>query len=118
MMSSDTINLNTHSQLYEKPVEKKGENPPSKKIPSTSSPPSSSNVPLVIEKPNLDLILQPPKATLRKVFFNPKARAAQLYNVVEYLAQDPCAMSTLEVLQSFPTQRKNLLMHLGEFWGH
>ena len=44
---------------------------------------------------------------------NPNARAAQFYNVVEDLAQAPCAMSTLEVLQSFPTQRKNLLTALG-----
>jgi hypothetical protein len=33
--------------------------------------------------------------------------------VVEYLSQTPCAMSTLEVLQSFPTQRKALLTSLG-----
>ena len=57
MTSSDTINLNTHSLSYDKLVEKKDENPSSKKVPSTSSPPSSSNGPLVIEKPNLDLIL-------------------------------------------------------------
>ena len=73
MMSSDTINLNTHSQSYDKPIEKKDENPSSKKVPSTSSPPSSSNGPLVIKKPNLDLILRPPKETLRKVVFNPNA---------------------------------------------
>ena len=29
------------------------------------------------------------------------------------MAQAPCAMSTLEVLQSFPTQRKNLRTALG-----
>ena len=33
--------------------------------------------------------------------------------MVEDLTQAPCAMSTLEVLQSFPTQRKNLLTALG-----
>ena len=57
MMSFETINLNTHSQSYDKTVEKKDENPYSDKVPSTSSPPSSSNGPLVIKKPNLDLIL-------------------------------------------------------------
>ena len=31
----------------------------------------------------------------------------------EDLAQEPCAMSTLEVLQSCPSQRKNLLTALG-----
>ena len=38
---------------------------------------------------------------------------AQFYNVVEDLAQAPCAMSTLEVIQSCPTQRKKLLTALG-----
>ena len=33
--------------------------------------------------------------------------------MVEYLAQAPYAMSTLEVLQSCPTQHKNLLIALG-----
>ena len=59
------------------------------------------------------MILRPPKSTLRKAFFNPNAQAAQFYNVVEDLAQAPCAMSTLEVLQSCPTQRKNLSTALG-----
>ena len=75
-MSSKTINFNTRSQSYDKTVEKKDENPYSNKVPSTSSPPSSSNGPLVIEKPNLDSILQPPKATLKKSVFNPNACVA------------------------------------------
>ena len=70
-MSSDNINLNTRSHSYDKLVEKKDENPSSEKVPSTSSPPYLSNGPLVIEKPNIDLILQLPKATLRKDVFNP-----------------------------------------------
>ena len=70
-------------------------------------------MPLSIENPTLDMILCPPKSTLRKAIFNPNARAAQFYNVVEDLAQAPCAMSTLEVLQSFPTPCKNLLTALG-----
>ena len=102
-MSFETINLNTRSHSYDKPVEKKSENPSSEKVPSTSSPPSSSNGPLMIEKPNLDLILQPPKATLKNVVFNPNSQVSQFYNDVEYLAQAPCTMSSLEVLQSCPT---------------
>ena len=113
-MSSNTINLNTCSHSYYNPVEKKDKNPSSKKVPSTSSPLSSYNGPLMIEKPNLDLILRPPMATLRKAIFNPNARATQFYNVVEDLAHTPCAMSTLEVLQSCPMQHKNLLTTLGE----
>ena len=73
MMSSDTINLTTQSQSYDKPEEKKIEKPSPDKAPSTGSPASSSNGPLTIEKPNLDMILCPPKSTLRKAIFNPNA---------------------------------------------
>ena len=59
------------------------------------------------------MIFHPPKSTLQKVVFNPNSRAAQSYNVVEDLAQEPSAISTLEVLQIFPTQHKNLLTALG-----
>ena len=59
------------------------------------------------------MVLHPPKSTLRKDVFNPNARSARFYNVVEYLSQEPCAISTLEVLQSCPMQRKNLLTALG-----
>ena len=103
MMSSNTIHLQTQSQNYDKPADKQEDQSSSGKAPSTSSLESSSTVPLSIEKPTLNMILHPPKSTLRKDVFNPNAQAAQFYNVVEYLAQEPCAMSTLEVLQSFPT---------------
>ena len=49
------------------------------------------------------MILRPTKSTLRKDVFNPNSQVAQFYNVVEDLTQEPCAMSTLEVLQIFPT---------------
>ena len=76
MMSSDTINLQTQRQNYDKPVDKKEDHSSLGKTPSTSSPESSSIVPLSIEKPTLDMILCPPKSTLRKVVFNPNSRAA------------------------------------------
>ena len=57
MISLDTINLNTRSHSYDKTIVKKDKNCSSEKFPSTSSPPYSSNGPLVIDKPNLDLIL-------------------------------------------------------------
>ena len=98
MMSSDTIHLQTGSQNYDKPTDKKEDQSSSGKAPSTSSPESSSTVPLSIENPTLDMILRPPKSTLWKVVFNPNARDAQFYNVVEDLTQAPCAMSSLEVL--------------------
>ena len=112
MMSSYTINMQTR-QNYDKPADKKEDHSSLGKAPSTSSPESSSTIPLSINKPTLDMILRPPKSTLRKDVFYSNAWAAQFYNVVEDLAQAPCAMSTLEVLQSFPTQRKNLLIALG-----
>ena len=55
-MSFETVSFSTRSQSYDKPVEKKDENPSSDKAPSTSFPPSSSNGPLVIKKPNIYLI--------------------------------------------------------------
>ena len=60
--------------------------------------------PLQIERPVSDLILRPPKASIKRATHNPNARAAQNYSVVEDLAQAPCAMSILEVLQSCPVQ--------------
>ena len=65
---------------------------------STTPPPLSS--PLQIEKPNLDIAIKPPaKSVLRKSAFNPHARAAQNYNIVEYLEISPSAMSALEVIK-------------------
>ena len=39
---------------------------------------------------------------------NPNARAAHNENVVEEIAQAPCAMYAMEVLQYCPAQRKEL----------
>jgi hypothetical protein len=50
---------------------------------------------------------------IQKTSHNPNARATHNYSVVEYLSQTPCVMSALEVLQSFPSQRKALLTSLG-----
>lgn len=70
-------------------------------ITSTTPPPGSG--PLQIEEPNSDLVMKPPaKGILQKSTFNPHARAAQKYNIVEDLAIAPSAMSALEVLQSCP----------------
>ena len=55
--------------------------------------------PLEIEKPSLESVVKPPpKGVLRRSSYNPNARAAQHYSIIEDLAQAPCAMSTLEVL--------------------
>ena len=73
MMSSDTINLQTQSQNYDKPIDKKEYHSSLGKAPSISSPESTSTVPLSIDKPTLDMILHPPKSTLQKAVFNPNA---------------------------------------------
>jgi hypothetical protein len=47
-----------------------------------------------------------PKGVFKKYFYNPNARVAQNYSLVEYLVQTPCVMSAMEILQIFPSQRK------------
>ena len=59
--------------------------------------------PLTIEKPS-DTMPKIPKGVFKKTLNNPNARATANYYVVEDLAQTPCAMSALEVLQSCPAQ--------------
>lgn len=44
---------------------------------------------------------------------NPNARVAPSYSIMEDLAQMPCAMSSLEVLQSCPSQRVAFLFAIG-----
>lgn len=98
------INLTTRATTYDTPIKPdkpkttNGSSP--NPLPSSVSPPSASPPygPLQIEKPSFNSILHPPKSTIWKSTFNPSLRAAQNYNIVEYLAQSPCAMSALEVL--------------------
>jgi hypothetical protein len=71
------------------------------------------SLPLQIEKTLGETMTQIPKGAFKKASHNPNARAAQNYSVVEDLSQTPCAMSSLEVLQSCPAQRKALLTDLG-----
>jgi hypothetical protein len=102
------ITLTTRAKYYSSSKEKVDDIPPSlvQQPPSTSPP----NGPLHLERPSLDTILHPPpKGVVQKSSFNPHARAAQKYSIVEDLAQAPSAMSALEVLQSFPAQWKALL---------
>jgi len=80
--------------------------------PSTFAPLSYG--PLLIERPSNDSVIQPPpKGVLWKSSYNLNARDAQHYNIVEDLAQAPLVMSALEVLQTFPSQRKALLSGIG-----
>ena len=93
-----------------KNYEKQLEGEPSAQANSPSIP--QSNGPLTFEKTTFEAPSHPSKGTLRRTH-NLNARAAQHYSIVEDLAQAPCAMSTLEVLQSYPSQRKALLQAIG-----
>ena len=79
----------------------------------TTEPTPPPNGPLQIKRLTTETIKPPPRSILWKSAYNPHARAAQAYNIVEYLTQVPSAMSALEVLQSFPVQHKALLSAIG-----
>jgi hypothetical protein len=53
------------------------------------------------------------KGVYKRSSHNLNARETQNYSIVEYLAQTPCAMFALEVLQSFPSKQNALLSSLG-----
>jgi hypothetical protein len=71
------------------------------------------SVPLQIEKTMGETMTHILKGAFKKASHNPNVRATHNYSVVEDLSQTPCTMSSLEVLQSFPSQRKDLLSHFG-----
>jgi hypothetical protein len=76
------------------------------RMPSSSEKSKEAEIPplpLQIEKTLGKTMTHVPKGAFKKASHNPNARAAQNYSVVEDLSQTPCAMSTLEVLQSFPS---------------
>jgi len=62
---------------------------------------------------HIELIIKPPKGIIHQSSFNPGTRDSQNYNIVEYLAQAPLAMSNIEVLQNGSTQKKALLSTIG-----
>jgi hypothetical protein len=55
----------------------------------------------------------PPKSKFRNLNFNTNSHTSQKYNIAKDLAQSPCAMSALEALQHFPSQRRTLLETIG-----
>jgi hypothetical protein len=105
------VNVTTQANTYDNPP---GDQAKEKVVdqPSTSTPPPSSN-PLHIENPISDAVFCLPKSAIRKATFNPNSCVAQNYNIIEYLAQPPCAMSTLKVLQNYPSQCRTLLSSIG-----
>ena len=105
-MMVDAIDLATRAKNYEK--QPKGE--ATAHVDSPSLP--QSNGPLTFKETTFEAPSRPSKGTLWCTH-NLDARAAQHYNIVEDLAQAPCAMSALEVCQSCPAQRKALLQAIG-----
>jgi hypothetical protein len=88
MMKGDAF-ISTRAHDYSKPsTYEKGKEA---EIPS---------LPLHIEKTLGETMTHIPKGVFKKDSHNPNARAAQNYSVMEDSSQTPCAMSTLEVLQS------------------
>lgn len=69
--------------------------------------------PLHIEQPSIESIPQIPKGSAKRSTINPNSRVAHNYSIIEDLAQIPCAMSALEVLQSCPTQRSAFFLEIG-----
>ena len=96
----DYVDLTTRAKNYDKQPE--GES--STHTDSPSMP--HSNGPLTLEKPTFEALSHPSKRALQ-------CANCQHYNIIEYLAQALCAMLALEVLHSFPTQRKALLNAIG-----
>jgi hypothetical protein len=109
--TKNNVALTTRAKDYTPSKEKVDDSPLDLVQPSPPNPPT--NGPLHLERPSLDTVLRPPKGVIKKSAFNPHARAAQNYSIVEDLAQAPSAMSALEVLQSCPTQRRALLKAIG-----
>jgi hypothetical protein len=70
-------------------------------------------LPLYIENTLGETTMHIQKGAFKKYSYNPNVRATQNYSMVEDFSQTPCARFALEVLQSFPSQRKALLASLG-----
>jgi hypothetical protein len=107
----NNVAITTRAKDYSPSNEKVDDLPPALVQPSPPTPPT--NGPLHLERPRFDTVVRPPKGVVQKLAFNPHARVAQNYSIVEDLAQAPSAMSALEVLQSCPAQRKALLKAIG-----
>ena len=92
LMTDTIIGLSMRAKNYEK-----SEGHPTKNdTPSTSQPDLSPT----LEKPTFELPSHPSKEIVHQTMHNFNTWATQHYTIVEDLSQAPCAMSTLEVLQS------------------
>jgi hypothetical protein len=91
MMKGDSF-ISTRGHDYSKPITfEKGKEA---ELPS---------LPLQIEKTLGETMTRIPKGMFKKFSHNLNARAAHNYSVVENLSKTPFEMSSLEVIQSFPS---------------
>jgi hypothetical protein len=105
LTSEEEFLLQTHSCQYSAPPDS---------APTTlETTPATTGPPLMIPRPNTKPPLCIPHIPLRRNVNNPQDRVAHNYNLVDDLAQSLAAMSILEVLKTYPTQRKSLLSALG-----
>jgi hypothetical protein len=97
-MNSIYIHMETHNYQY-------GILPnfPLTKSDATQLPLSIS---LMIPCPSSDPAPRVPKVLLRHTSHNPDSMEAHIYNIVDNLSHYPITISTLEVLQTYPSQRK------------
>jgi hypothetical protein len=51
-----------------------------------------------------EMMFHIPNGAFKKASHNPNSRDSKNYSIVEDLAQTPCVMFALKVLQSFPSQ--------------
>ena len=93
-MCDHEVNIKTRHHSYDVP--------PSTLDQSESHP----SVSLTFEKLTIYIIPHPPIGDICRKMHNTNAQASQNTNVVEEIAQAPCSMSSMEVLQYFPTQNK------------
>ena len=87
--------------------------PPNSTPITSETLPATTVQPLMIPRPNVEPIPCIPRMSLRRNVHNPHARVAHNYSLVDDLAQSPATMSMLEVLQTYPSQRKSFISTLG-----
>lgn len=105
----EQVNLQTQSCKYDKPPSKSAtESQPKVSIEPLQTPNSTLQIP----QPKFEVTPKIPKGSLHRNATSSKA--TNIYSIVDDLVQSPTTMSMLEVLQTFPSQRKYLLYSLGD----
>ena len=111
MMNFDqplTVNLNlqTRSRQYPKPPAPSVPESPSS---GSTEPLLTSSGPLHIPQPKVEIHTKIHKGLLRRSVAS--GRAAHSYSIVDDLALSHATISTLEILQFFPSQKKAAIFH-------